>query len=172
MFENRLHIIGRKNHGKTTLVVDLVRLLAARGLRVGTIKHTHHHHELDTPGKDSHQHRMAGAVAVGILSPDLNAVFWPPTVKRDLDACDERYTAFAPLFRECHLVLVEGDTQTQGRKIEVWRASVGSDPMSLADRQIAAVVSDDLCPVPRPRFPRNDLSRLVAWILSTYRLTK
>ena len=65
---NRIHIIGRKNHGKTQLVVELVEEFSLRGLRVGTIKHTHHDHELDTPGKDSHRHRSAGAAVVVIDS--------------------------------------------------------------------------------------------------------
>ena len=43
----RLHIIGGKNHGKTTLVVELVEEFTRRGMTVGTIKHTHHQHELD-----------------------------------------------------------------------------------------------------------------------------
>jgi molybdopterin-guanine dinucleotide biosynthesis protein MobB len=59
----RLHIIGGKNHGKTMLVVELVQEFARRGIPVGTIKHTHHHHEVDVPGKDSHRHRLAGAAA-------------------------------------------------------------------------------------------------------------
>ena len=73
----RIHIIGRKNSGKTSLVVRLVEYYRTAGYRVGTIKHTHHHHELDTPGKDSFRHRQAGASAVGILAPTMNAVFWP-----------------------------------------------------------------------------------------------
>ena len=73
----RLHIVGRKNSGKTTLIVDLVQLLTKNGCRVGTIKHTHHHHELDTPGKDSHRHREAGAELVGVVSRSMTAVFRP-----------------------------------------------------------------------------------------------
>ena len=34
----RLHVIGGKNHGKTTLIVELVRELARHGVPVGTIK--------------------------------------------------------------------------------------------------------------------------------------
>ena len=59
----RVHVIGGKNHGKTTLIMDLIRELTARGLQVGTIKHTHHKHELDIPGKDSYRHRESGASA-------------------------------------------------------------------------------------------------------------
>jgi molybdopterin-guanine dinucleotide biosynthesis protein MobB len=72
----RLHVIGGKNHGKTTLVVELVKEFSRRGISVGTIKHTHHQHELDVPGKDSYRHRMAGAAAVGILSPSMSALFF------------------------------------------------------------------------------------------------
>ncbi len=128
----RLHIIGRKNHGKTTLIVELVDILSRRGLRVGTIKHTHHRHELDTPGKDSHRHRQAGAAFVGILSPDLNAAFWmaPTTTPHD-----ERYAAFEPLHAHCDLVLVEGDTETAGDKIEVWREGIGGAPWSCRIRR-------------------------------------
>ena len=61
-------MIGRKNSGKTTLVSELVTEFTARGYRVGTIKHTHHQHELDVPGKDSYRHREAGAAIVGIIS--------------------------------------------------------------------------------------------------------
>ena len=141
----RIHIIGRKNHGKTTLVVDLVQALAKLGLRVGTIKHTHHHHELDTPGKDSHQHRESGAAVVGICSPSMNAVFWPnrrdeanETPKQEI-----KYAKFAPAYEECDLVLVEGDTQTTATKIEVWRSAVGTKPLAQSDKSIAAVITND-----------------------------
>ncbi len=73
----RIHVVGRKNHGKTRLVTALVQHLSGLGLRVGTIKHTHHRHELDTEGKDSWQHRQAGAALVGVLSQQLTAIFLP-----------------------------------------------------------------------------------------------
>src|SRR3712207_1371513 len=61
-------IVGWKNSGKTTLVVELVRLLTARGLQVATIKHAHHHFDVDHPGKDSYRHREAGATDVIVAS--------------------------------------------------------------------------------------------------------
>lgn len=123
----RIHVIGRKNHGKTQLVVELVEELHRRGLRVGTIKHTHHRHELDTPGKDSHRHRTAGAAVVGILSPSMSAVFLPA---EGALSDEDRYTAMALLFADCKLVLVEGDSQTSWPKIEVWRAALQTAPLS------------------------------------------
>ena len=163
----RIHILGRKNHGKTTLLVELVEHLTARGFRVGTIKHTHHAHELDTPGKDSHRHRAAGASVSAILSRSLNAVFWPPELpKHDGEGrAADRYAEFEPHFATCDLVLVEGDTTCQGTKIEVWRQAVGSEPMALSDPQIRAVVTDDATNVPVPCVPRSDIAVIAMKVL-------
>ena len=160
---NRLHILGRKNHGKTTLLVELTEHLTARGWRVGTIKHTHHAHELDTPGKDSHRHREAGAAVSAILSRSMNAVFWPP--RPEEQERGDRYAAFAPHFADCDLVLVEGDTMCDGVKIEVWRAAVGSEPMALSDPKIRTVVTDDDVGVPVPTVPRQEIAAIAARVL-------
>ena len=165
----RIHIIGGKNHGKTTLIAKLVEELSKSGHRVGTIKHTHHEHELDTPGKDSHQHREAGAAFAGILSSSLNAVFWherkEPTVSRH----DSRYDAFNLIFAGCSIVIVEGDTQTTAPKIEVWRSSLGSPPLAKTDRSIIAVVSDDFDPdIAVPVWPRSDVFFLGEKIIDLY----
>jgi molybdopterin-guanine dinucleotide biosynthesis protein MobB len=156
----RLHVIGRKNHGKTTLMIELVACLKQAGCRVGTIKHTHHRHELDTPGKDSYRHRQAGADVVGILSRSMNAVFWPPLEDGSVD----RYAAFEPLFAACDIVLVEGDTLAAAPKIEVWRAQLGTEPIAGGDPSVLAVVSDDRLEIPVPVLPRSDVPGLAAWL--------
>lgn len=162
----RIHIIGGKNHGKTTLVTELVQELTARGYRVGTIKHTHHQHELDAPGKDSHRHREAGAAVVGILSRSMNAVFWPPTMQEDTSP-DKRYADFAPMFADCFLTLVEGDTQTDAVKIEVWRKALDTQPLAMSDRSIVAVVSHDVpSALAAPVWPRAELAALADRILA------
>lgn len=162
----RLHIVGGKNHGKTTLVVDLVRELARRGVSVGTIKHTHHHHELDVPGKDSHCHRKAGAKTVGILSPTMTAVFQPTPTEATCSM--DRYASFAPLFETCQLVLVEGDSQTTAPKIEVWRSEMGTPPLVSRDPSILAVVTDGPFTGSASVLPRRDVPSLVDWILSRF----
>ena len=184
----RLHVIGRKNHGKTTLVAQLVEELTRRGWRIGTIKHTHHHHELDTPGKDSHRHRMAGSHVVGILSPRMNAVFWEPAASDDRDGSQEssgdsggnRYAEFERFMQACDLVLVEGDSQTDADKIEVWRAGLDSRPIATEQPGVLALVTDDLSPAQTQEpttdasstpqvFPRSDLLPLLNWIESRCR---
>ncbi len=137
---HRVHIVGRKNSGKTTLVCELVREFTARGLKVATVKHTHHSHELDMPGKDSHQHRLAGAAAVGILSPRMTAIFVPG--ERETRG-EHRYEQFESQFENCDLILVEGDLQTTALRFEVWRAAVTERPYAADDAAIQAVISDD-----------------------------
>lgn len=162
---NRLHIIGGKNHGKTTLIVELVRELSGLGVPVGTIKHTHHQHELDVPGKDSYQHRMAGAAVVGILSPSMYALFSPAVSNGR--AKEDRYSVFAPMFAGCRLVLVEGDSQTTAPKIEVWRSELGTPPLAAHDKSIMAVVTDDTLPFAAEVLSRLDVAGLSNWILKT-----
>ena len=148
----RVHIVGRKNHGKTTLIVDLIGEFRVRGLRVGTIKHTSHAHQLDTPGKDSCRHGEAGAAVVGILSREGSAAFWPALADGD------RYEEFAPLVARCDLVLVEGDLHADAPKIEVYRAEIGGQPLAQNERGIDAVVTDDPLSGVWTTVPRSDVT--------------
>jgi molybdopterin-guanine dinucleotide biosynthesis protein B len=155
----RIHIVGRKNAGKTTLVCDLVAELTRQGFRVATIKHTHHHHELDTPGKDSHKHRESGAAGVGILSSQMTAAFVP--VQRDEDEA-VRYARFNVMFNDCDLILVEGDLHTTAQKLEVWRPIVGEDPYASADdRGIAADTVGVSCDV----LQRSNVQAVAAYVM-------
>jgi molybdopterin-guanine dinucleotide biosynthesis protein MobB len=158
----RIHLVGKKNSGKTTLVVELVEHFTGVGYRVGSIKHTHHRHELDTPGKDSHRHRMAGAAVVGILSPELNAAFWKPV---DAAETGSPYDRLDDVFQPCDFVLVEGHYQTEGPKVEIWRSTVAEQPLAHDDRSILAVITDDPLDVEVPIWPRSDIPALADLIL-------
>lgn len=162
----RIHIIGRKNHGKTRLVVELTREFTSRGLKVGTIKHTHHRHELDVAGKDSHQHRLAGAEVVGILSQQRMAIFLP---SKTPDETADRYSQLLPFFSSCDLVIVEGDSQTTAPKIEVWRAANQTEPLAPSDDSILAVVTDDPLTTKTAILSRSDVSQLANWIMELSR---
>jgi len=61
-------VAGPSDAGKTTLIERLVPRLLECG-RVGTVKSIHHAIEVDTPGKDTHRHRAAGADAVVGITP-------------------------------------------------------------------------------------------------------
>lgn len=169
----RIHIIGGKNHGKTTLVSDLVVEFRNRGFHVGTIKHTHHHHELDTPGKDSHHHREAGASVVGILSRSMSAAFWPNEEVPEADRTAQteiRYQEFEPVFSNCDLVIVEGDTLTKAPKLEVWRAVMESSIKAEELENVQAIITDDGGTFPLPTVSRADVPAIAGLIVEILEL--
>ena len=69
-----LGIVGWSGSGKTTLIERLLPALCLSGMRVSTIKHSHHDIVLDAEGKDSARHRLAGAAC---LSRPHNLPTWP-----------------------------------------------------------------------------------------------
>ena len=134
---NRIHIIGRKNSGKTTLISKMLQELTSRGLRVGTIKHTSHRHDPEPEGKDSRRHREMGANPSAIISDDLVGII------RKKRAGEQVYHSLASEFSECDLVLVEGDHSAEARKIEVWRRDTGEELLALQTPGVEVIVSDD-----------------------------
>ena len=162
-----IHIIGRKNQGKTTLLEALIKDLTQRGFKVGSIKHSSHLHELDTPGKDSHRHRMAGAKPAAIIAQDLAAIYLP------LDASEDPYLRLETHFKGCDFVLIESHRDYPGRiKVEVWRDELKQPPLAAADASIAAIITDDPIQLSTPIWPRNDIStltdRLIELLHRTY----
>jgi molybdopterin-guanine dinucleotide biosynthesis protein MobB len=129
-------IVGAQGSGKTTLIERLIAVARSRGLTVSTIKHTHHHHiELDTPGKDSHRHRVAGACEVIVAADSgwarIAASSQPATLQTLLSE-----------LRPVDLVLVEGFKQLEAlRRVEVFRGP--GLPLALADAGIAALAAPD-----------------------------
>lgn len=64
--------------GKSTAIVRLLPVLAARGLRVGVIKHDAHRVSFDAPGKDTWRFRQAGAYRAVIAGDHEVALFAAP----------------------------------------------------------------------------------------------
>src|SRR5919197_6385966 len=61
-------LAGWSGSGKTTLLAQVIPRIVARGLKVSTMKHAHHGFDVDQPGKDSYEHRQAGASEVLVSS--------------------------------------------------------------------------------------------------------
>ena len=125
-------IVGHSGSGKTTLIERLIPALRRRGLTASTVKHTHHHQiELDTPGKDSHRHRAAGASEV-IISSDTG---WARIASSAVPAS---LPDLIGQLRPVDWVIVEGFKQLDWlRRVEVFRGA--GEPLVLADPGIAAV---------------------------------
>ena len=62
-------IVGKKNTGKTSLTVKIIKELTKRGYNVASIKHSHHTIEMDKENTDTWKHKQAGAnLVVGVGS--------------------------------------------------------------------------------------------------------
>lgn len=149
-----LSVVGKKNSGKTTLLVALAAELRRRGLRVASLKHGHHAFEMDHPGRDSWRHFHEGETeAVVVISEDRIAMVMRTPVEEDPEAIVSR------LFggRGYDLVLAEGYKHGPFVKIEVFRTAVhGSPVVDLSDPEAAALhlavitdaaAPDAVCPV-------------------------
>jgi molybdopterin-guanine dinucleotide biosynthesis adapter protein len=157
-----LGVAGWSGSGKTTLLVGLIPLLVGRGLRVATLKHAHHAFDVDVPGKDSYEHRRAGASEVIVSS----ARRWVQMHEIGAGAEATLRELLAKL-SPCDLVLVEGFKTERHPKIEIFRASLGKAPLHPHDRSIVAVASDQLpSGIDIPWVDLNDIPAVAELVLS------
>src|SRR5580700_11773776 len=134
-------LAGWSGAGKTTLLVKLIPLLTARGLKVSTLKHAHHAFEVDVPGKDSYEHRKAGAGEVIVSS----ARRWVQMHEVG-DGAEATLAQLLARLSPCDLVLVEGFKTGRHPKLEVFRRAVGKTPLHPEDPRIIAIASDQEFP--------------------------
>lgn len=125
--------------GKTTLLIKLLSIFNAKGLRVGVVKHAHHTFEIDYPGKDSYELRKAGANQVLIGSRKRWALI---TENQDMQDKSLEYHVKNLDLANLDLVLVEGFKPEIIPKIELHRPSLGKDLLFPHDDSIIAVATD------------------------------
>jgi molybdopterin-guanine dinucleotide biosynthesis adapter protein len=148
-------ITGWSGAGKTTLMLKLIPMLTGGGLKVSTLKHAHHMFDVDTPGKDSYEHRMAGATEVLIASENRFALM------HELRGAPEPpLEVLLGKLSAVDLVLVEGFKRAPHPKIEVYRAENGKPPLHPGNSSIIAIASDT--PFPEAGCPVLDLQDTTA----------
>jgi molybdopterin-guanine dinucleotide biosynthesis protein B len=157
-----LGIAGWSGSGKTTLLTKLIPLLVRRGMRVATLKHAHHAFDVDQPGKDSYEHRKAGASEVIVSSArrwaQMHEIGGGPEA-----TVSELLERLSP----CDLVLIEGFKTERYPKLEVFRKSVGKPPLHPNDPLIAAIASDEpLTGIAIPCVDLNDIAAVADVVLA------
>jgi molybdopterin-guanine dinucleotide biosynthesis protein B len=144
-------VVGWKNSGKTTLVERLIPLLVRRGLKVATVKHTHHDLRPPDGATDGERHARAGAIKTIVLAPTA----WEIDGHRQEDA-PPAFGDLAAHLAEADIVLVEGFKSAPIPKIEVRRrASPTQELLAARDRHVIAVAAD--YPTERSGLPLFDL---------------
>ena len=131
--------------GKTTLLKAVIPLLSSKGLRVGVVKHAHHSFEIDRPGKDSYELRIAGASQMLIASAQREALL----IEKNAEVEPDLNQLLAKLDQNSlDLILVEGFKNEAFPKLELYRCSVGKPAMYPRDPDIIAVATDCALPIP------------------------
>ncbi|MDF1748186.1 MAG: molybdopterin-guanine dinucleotide biosynthesis protein B [Alphaproteobacteria bacterium] len=161
-----LGIAGYSGSGKTTLVTKLIPALTARGIRVSTIKHAHHNFDVDTPGKDSYQHRHAGATEVLISSANRWALMHEHRgdAEPSLDDLVENLS-------DVDLVLVEGWKFGTHPKLEVHRTTTGKPLLAETDEHVIAIATDaeSLPALNRPVLSVDDIPGITDFVIKFMR---
>lgn len=156
-----ISIIGKKDAGKTTLVVALATELR-RKLRVMTLKHGTHAADMDQRGKDTWRHWNEGkAERVLLEAPGERVLFERTDSDGDPMALARRYLDGADI------VLAEGFSAYPLPKIEVYRLACGEKPIydpsrDNADQWVAVLTDNPTFRAPFPVFRFSDTSWLVS----------
>lgn len=159
-------LAGWSGSGKTTLATRLIPALIARGVSVSTIKHAHHSFDVDQPGKDSYEHRQAGATEVVVTSGHRWALM------HELRGAGEPTIAeLARRMSPVDLLLVEGYKREAHAKLEVFRPACRQPPLCREDPHIVAVASDEpqcaaLSGVDLPRLHLDDIDAIADFIIA------
>ncbi len=154
-------VVGWKNSGKTTLMVKLISVFAARGLRVAAVKHAHHGFDVDHEGRDSFRYREAGATTVALSSAARVAIM------TELQGRPE--PSLGELFRHIEgadIILVEGFKREGQPKLEVRRrAALNQAPLAPGNPSILAVAADfDVAGCDLPAFALDDVEAIANFI--------
>ncbi|MEC5387053.1 molybdopterin-guanine dinucleotide biosynthesis protein B [Uliginosibacterium sp. H3] len=152
---------GYSGAGKTTLIEQLIPLLAADGLRVSLVKHTHHGFDIDKPGKDSWRFRKAGAQEVMLAGAQRWALMH--------ELSNQAEPVLADLLGHmsaCDVVLVEGFRSVEIPKMEVYRPSTGHAMIHPVFPNVVAVASDAAIDVPAhlPLLDLNDVPAIAGFV--------
>jgi molybdopterin-guanine dinucleotide biosynthesis protein MobB len=154
----RIAFVGRHNSGKTTLLLAVLPLLVAKGLRLGYLKHAHTGFEIDQPEKDSYRARRTGVVQTIVTGGGQTAVI-DDAEQLSLDALLARYGR-----EDLDLIVVEGFKAEPLPKIEVARAALSTELLCLNDRNLVATVTDFDVRPDVPHFGLGDATAIADFI--------
>ncbi|MEE9304597.1 MAG: molybdopterin-guanine dinucleotide biosynthesis protein B, partial [Thiotrichaceae bacterium] len=123
------------------LLIKLIPLLKQKGIRVGLVKHAHHHFDIDHPGKDSYELRKAGATEVVIASKKRIASIHEIPIQQDEPILKDALSHIQT--EHLDLVLIEGFKTEEIPKIELHRKELNKPYIYPNDNGIIAIAVDE-----------------------------
>ena len=165
-----MHVIafvGSSGSGKTTLMEKLITLFKERGLRVSTVKHTHHSVEIDHQGKDTWRMKKAGSFEVVLVSDS------EMSLQRTFEQNSHMtvHEVIAQMYEGVDWVFVEGFKSSDLLKVEVIRSQEGlMNPFFLSDDFVVAVAYSEATDLPvatsLPMLPLDNPDIIADWLIS------
>ena len=165
-----MHVIafvGSSGAGKTTLIERLIALFKERGLRVSTVKHTHHSVEIDHQGKDTWRMKKAGSFEVVLVSDS------EMSLQRTFEQNSHMtvHEVIAQMYEGVDWVFVEGFKSSDLLKVEVIRPQEDlMNPFFLSDDFVVAVAYSEATDLPvttaLPVLPLDNPDIIADWLIS------
>jgi len=165
-----MHVIafvGSSGAGKTTLMEELISLFKDRGLRVSTVKHTHHSVEIDHQGKDTWRMKKAGSFEAVLVSDS------EMSLQRTFEQNSQMsvHEVIANMYEGVDWVFVEGFKSSDLLKVEVIRPQeVLMNPFFLSDDFVVAVAYPEATVLPLttalPVLPLDNPEIIADWLIA------
>lgn len=160
-------IAGWSGSGKTTLILKLIDELRRHGVRVSTIKRTHHRIEIDEATDDSRRLRDAGSAEVLVVGGQRWAL-----VHELRDEAEPRLDDVLSTFADTDLLLVEGFKRNPHAKLEVYRPDLGKPLLCQDDPSVVAIAStSDRTDFPVRHYTLDNAAAIAAFIIDYCGLT-
>jgi molybdopterin-guanine dinucleotide biosynthesis protein B len=114
---------------------------------------------MDREGKDSYRHKKAGAKLAMVVSPGKVALV------EDVDGELGLVELISRHVHDVDLVITEGYKTEDVPRIEVYNVRNHEPPVSLGHRNLLALITDMPMDAPVPVLQRDDIGKLVEFII-------
>ena len=152
-------IVGWKNSGKTYFASKIINKLKLKNYRVASIKHAHHHFDIDHKDTDSYIHREAGSSQVIVSSSKR----WVKITEIN-NSKEQTLSDLLNQLNETDIVIVEGFKNDNHPKIEIIKKG-NNDYLFNKILNIKAVISEEKINTDLKQFKKDEIDNIVNFIL-------
>ncbi|MBF0356104.1 MAG: molybdopterin-guanine dinucleotide biosynthesis protein MobB [Alphaproteobacteria bacterium] len=126
-------LVGESEEERRVVLYRLVAELSGRGIRVATLHEALDGFDPDRPGKDSYEHRKAGASEVLLMAPEMSALM------HENASASPSLLELAALLEPADVILIDGFQASPHPKVRVGSAGGRCDASVVASLDAACV---------------------------------